>query len=183
MEPLERKGIESIEDSMDSNIEDEEEHEDSKKERKEREKILGANCWNQVNEQWRDTLHVNCYGPKSPTRNWYGPRCSFSPRTPEDRPKYSIEHQNQITVIFLCCNFELGSVLFSWNLLNWTELNWTELNGTELNWTETETSWNWNELKLKRTEEITFVPFINNNEYYIRSINKFVRRLFSGRWL
>jgi hypothetical protein len=36
LEPLERKGIESIEDSMDSNIEEkhEEEHEDSKKERK-----------------------------------------------------------------------------------------------------------------------------------------------------
>jgi hypothetical protein len=34
LEPSERKGIESIEDSMDSNIEDEEEHEDSKKERK-----------------------------------------------------------------------------------------------------------------------------------------------------
>jgi hypothetical protein len=36
LQPLERKGIESIEDSMDSNIEEkhEEEHEDSKKERK-----------------------------------------------------------------------------------------------------------------------------------------------------
>jgi hypothetical protein len=34
LEPSERKGIESIEDSMDSNIEDEEEHEDSMKERK-----------------------------------------------------------------------------------------------------------------------------------------------------
>jgi hypothetical protein len=36
LEPSERKGIESIEDSMDSNIveEHEEEHEDSKKERK-----------------------------------------------------------------------------------------------------------------------------------------------------